>query len=321
MDVVASPLAARVTQPFAVEQVDAPQSTQPDLLIHSKQYRIRDTIGEGGMGTVYRAYDPLLERDVAIKVMKPGLPQAARRCFRQEALFGAKLCHPNLARVFDLGALPDRGLEWFAMEFVHGKDLEHLLVGARRRGLRFSLTLVTQVFDGVLDALSYAHAHGVIHRDVKPANIFVSRDDRGRRVSAKLLDFGVACDVRRASEGAVERCGDPRYVAPEQALGGVVPDARTDVYATGMSLFEAVTGRHPFEDLLHENHEELIVAHCERTPPLPSRFLPKELPVAIRCGLDVVFAKACAKAPTERFASAADMRRALADVLRCASPN
>lgn len=316
MDVAAPVLepAARVTQPFASDVDEAPPARSRELVIHSKQYRIVETLGEGGMGMVHRAYDPVLERDVALKVLKPGLPPAARRCFRQEALLGARLCHPNLVRIFDFGVLPDRGLEWFAMEFLRGKDLERLLGGARRRGLRFSLTLVGQVFDGVLDALSHAHRQGIIHRDVKPANIFVSRESHGTRVTAKLLDFGVACDVRRADQ-TIERCGDPRYVAPEQAIGGVTPDARTDVYAAGMSLFEVLTGRHPFEDLLGESSEALIAAHCHRELPQPGHLLPRELSVAVRCGLDVVVAKACAKDPSERFASAADMRRALLDVL------
>lgn len=319
MDAVLTPLAtsARITQPFAAGVDEDPQLDSRELVIHSKQYRILETLGEGGMGTVYRAYDPVLERDVALKVMKTGLPAPARRCFRAEALVGAKLCHPNLVRIFDLGIMPDRGLEWFAMEFLRGKDLERLLVRARRRGLRFSLTLVGQVFDGILDALSHAHRHGIIHRDVKPANIFVSRESHGTRVSAKLLDFGVACDLRREASDGIERCGDPRYVAPEQALGGTQPDARLDVYAAGMSLFEVVTGRHPFEDLLSESSPALIAAHCERTPPRLSDHLPHELPVSIRCGLDVVFDKACAKDPDDRFESAADMRRALLDVLPC----
>jgi serine/threonine protein kinase len=317
MDAVASPFdaAARITQPFAAAYDDAPQLDSHKLVIHSKQYRIVGTLGEGGMGTVYRAYDPLLERDVALKVMKPGLPPAARRCFRAEALYGARLCHPSLVRIFDLGILPDRGLEWFAMEYLRGKDLERLLVGARRRGLRFSLTLVAQVFDGILDALSHAHRHGVIHRDVKPANIFVTREAHGARVTAKLLDFGVACDILRQRDDEIERCGDPRYVAPEQVVADTRPDARTDVYAAGISLFEVLTGRHPFEDLLRAPVTTLLAAHCQRSLPPPSQWLPRELPVVTRCGLDVVLGKACAKDPGDRFASAADMRRALLDVL------
>jgi len=323
MDAVASPLdaAARITQPFAVAaHDDAPQLDSQKLVIHSKQYRIVGTLGEGGMGTVYRAYDPLLERDVALKVMKPGLPAAARRCFRAEALYGARLCHPSLPRIFDLGILPDRGLEWFAMEYLRGKDLERLLMGARRKGLRFSLPLVGQVFGGILDALEHAHRHGIVHRDVKPANIFVTRepgssaDAATTRVTAKLLDFGVACDVRQPAH-EIERCGDPRYVAPEQVLADVRPDGRSDVYAAGISLFEALTGRHPFEELLREPVSTLLAAHCQRTVPPPSHWLPGSVPAVTRCGLDVVIAKACAKDPERRFASAADMRAALLDVL------
>jgi serine/threonine protein kinase len=316
MDAVASPFdaAARITQPFTAAAHDEVPQLDSRLVLHSKQYRIVGTLGEGGMGTVYRAYDPLLERDVALKVMKPGLPAAARRCFRAEALYGARLCHPSLVRIFDLGILPDRGLEWFAMEYLRGKDLERLLSGARDRGMRFSLALVRQVFDGILDALSYAHRQGVIHRDVKPANVFVTREPHGARVSAKLLDFGVACDTRQRDD-EIERCGDPRYVAPEQVIADVRPDARTDVYATGISLFEVLTGRHPFEDLLREKVATLLAAHCQRNVPPPSHWLPGEVPAVIRCGLDVVLAKACAKDPDDRFASAGDMRRALLDVL------
>jgi serine/threonine protein kinase len=316
MDAVASPIdaAARITQPFsAAVHDDAPQ-LDARLVLHSKQYRIVGTLGEGGMGTVFRAYDPLLERDVALKVMKPGLPPAARRCFRAEALFGARLCHPNLVRIFDLGILPDRGLEWFAMEYLRGKDLERLLVDARRRGMRFSLPLVRQVFDGILDALAYSHRQGVIHRDVKPANIFVTREPHASRVTAKLLDFGVACDIRQRDD-EIERCGDPRYVAPEQVIADVRPDGRTDVYAAGISLFEALTGRHPFEDLLREPVATLLAAHCQRNVPPPSHWLPGEIPAVTRCGLDVVLAKACSKDPEDRFACAGDMRRALLDVL------
>lgn len=316
MDAVASPFdaAARITQPFAAAVHDEAPQLDARLVMHSKQYRIVGTLGEGGMGKVYRAYDPLLERDVALKVMKPGLPPAARRCFRAEALYGARLCHPSLVRIFDLGILPDRGLEWFAMEYLRGRDLERLLGGARRRGARFSLPLVGQVFDGILDALAYAHRQGVVHRDVKPANIFVTREAHRNRVTAKLLDFGVACDDRQRDD-EIERCGDPRYVAPEQVIADVRPDARSDIYATGVSLFEVLTGRHPFEDLLREPVTTLLAAHVQRTLPPPSHWLPGEVPAVVRCGLDVVLAKACAKDPGDRFASAADMRHALMDVL------
>ncbi len=290
------------------------QLPSTSLLIHSKQYRVTGTLGEGGMGSVYRAYDPVLERDVALKVMKQGLPGEARQRFRQEAMYGARLSHPNLARVYDLGFWPDRGIDWFAMEYLEGRDLEILLTRARQRGMRFSLRFAVDVFDGVLDALQHAHDQGLVHRDVKPGNIFVGRQRHRDRVWAKLLDFGVAVDVGKDDGGTAEVCGDPRYIAPEQAMGSDDLDGRTDVYAAGMSLFEALTGRHPFEDLVGSHHQALLEAQCTRDAPPVGPMLP-DLPPAIRCAMDVIVAKACAKDPADRFESAAAMRVAMLDVV------
>ena len=305
----------RVTRSFADESAAPYHEELPStsLLIHSKQYRVVETLGEGGMGNVYRAYDPVLERDVALKVMKHGLPGPARQRFRQEALYGARLSHPNLARVYDLGFWPDRGIDWFAMEYLRGRDLEILLTRARQRGMRFSLKFAIDVFDGVLDALHHAHGEGVVHRDVKPGNIFVSRQKHRDRVWAKLLDFGVAIDVSVTDGVVSEICGDPRYIAPEQALGSDDLDGRTDVYAAGMSLFEVLTGRHPFEDLVGSHHEKLLSAQCTRDVSPVGKLLP-DLPVDIRCALDVIVSKACAKDPAERFESAAALRTALLEL-------
>jgi serine/threonine protein kinase len=304
----------RETRPFTPQLEPVDRVDPSELVLHSKQYRVVRELGEGGMGVVYQAYDAVLERDVALKVMKVGLPGSARQRFRQEALYGARLCHPNLARVYDLGFLPDRGLDWFAMEFLRGKDLERLLTRAREREVKMSPRIVAHVFDGILDALEYAHRHGVVHRDVKPGNIFVSRDPVAGRLWAKLLDFGVAVDIRRSGQPG-EICGDPRYIAPEQALAHRPLDGRTDVYAAGLTLFETMTGRHPFEDLLFSPSRELIAAQCERPLPCAVDALPDALPKAVRCGLDVVLTRACAKDPERRFDSAADMRTALLDVL------
>jgi len=289
------------------------QSTS--LLLHSKQYRVQSTLGEGGMGTVYRAYDPHLERDVALKVMKQGLPGEARQRFRQEAMIGARLSHPNLTRIYDLGFSPNRGIDWFAMEHLQGRDLELLITRANQRKMRFSLRFAVDVFDGVLDALHHAHREGLVHRDVKPSNIFVGRERHRDRVWSKLLDFGVAIDIRREDAPPIDICGDPRYIAPEQALGSDDLDARTDVYAAGMSLFEALTGRHPFEDLAGASTEALLEAQCVREIPKVGTWLPNLSP-GLRCGLDVIVSKACAKDPVDRFESAADMRTALLDAVR-----
>lgn len=313
---------SRVTQAFA-PQIDHVEDAPIDVerpVLHSKQYRIVEQLGEGGMGTVYRAYDPVLERDVALKVLKAGLPISARERFRHEARHGARLCHPNIVRVFDLGVMPEAGLDWFAMEYLEGRDLETLLARAARRSLRLPPRLVAMVFDRVLDALEHAHSLGLVHRDVKPANIFITRQPSQSNVGVKLLDFGVAVDRLREDE-PLELCGDPRYVAPEQALGEQSLDRRADIYAAGISLYEALTGWHPFEDIITEGTARLIQAQCDEPVPQVSHRLPRHWPAEVRCGLDVIIDCACAKDPKRRFDSAASMREALRSVLGQPSPS
>lgn len=312
----------RETRPFGgeLEPVEPFDRIEPvdridpsELVLHSKQYRILGQLGEGGMGLVYRAYDPVLERDVALKVMKAELPGAARQRFRQEALLGARLTHPNVVRVFDLGFIPERGLDWFAMEYLRGRDLDVLLTRARQRRRRMSWGIIAHVFGGLLEALDHAHRRGIVHRDVKPSNVFVCREPDEGQIAAKLLDFGVAFDMRAAG-GPTEICGDPRYIAPEQALGHAL-DPRTDLYAAGLTLYEMITGQHAFADLLDAPSRDLLAAQCERAVPRPSDRLSVDVPRALRCAVDIIVARACDKDPTRRFESAADMRGALLDAL------
>ncbi len=309
---------ARITQAFALATDVATRGGTFDpsaSLFHSKQYRIVDQLGEGGMGTVYQAYDPMLERNVAIKVLKPGLPSALRHRFLAEARHGARLAHPHLARVYDLGIELDTGLDWFAMEFLQGRDLETLLQRARLRRLRLPTTLVGIVFDHVLDAMQHAHDAGLVHRDVKPANIFVSRRPGHDLVSAKLLDFGVALDRRRDRDNT-DICGDPRYVAPEQILGEPNINHRADIYAAGISLFEALAGWHPMETVIGQGTQALIQAHCEGELPPLSAALPRHWSATMRARLEDVVRIACAKEASRRFDSATAMRKALKQALR-----
>lgn len=304
---------ARITQAFAATTDVVTRGGRFDpsaALLHSKQYRIVDLLGEGGMGIVYQAYDPMLERNVAIKVLKPGLPQALRHRFLAEARHGARLAHPHLARVYDLGIELDTGLDWFAMEFLQGRDLETLLQRARLKRLRLPTTLVGVVFDHVLDALQHAHDAGLVHRDVKPANIFVARRPGHDTISAKLLDFGVALDRRRDPDNT-DICGDPRYVAPEQILGEPDTNNRADIYAAGISLFEALAGWHPMESVIGQGTQALIQAHCEGELPPLSAALPGHWSATMRAGLEDVVRIACSKQASHRFTSAAAMRKAL----------
>jgi serine/threonine-protein kinase len=301
----------RVTHPF-VSAVDPRPLESDGPVLHSKQYRITALIGEGGMGHVYKAYDPMLERDVALKVLKAGLPRLARDRFLQEARHGARLTHPGIAQVYDLGVLPGSRLDWFSMEYLVGRDLEDLLWRARRQDKRLPTRLVLTAFDRVLGALGYAHDHGLVHRDVKPGNIFITRVNAGARFGVKLLDFGVALD-RVHETGPYDLCGDPRYCPPEQSFGDAGLDHRADLYATGISLFETLTGDHPFGKLVNADHAVLLSTHCDKELPRISARLPRDWPIATRRALDVVIAKACAKDPTERFESAEAMRVALID--------
>ena len=307
----------RATHPFAsTPQLPDPLS-QRGPLIHSKQYRIVESIGEGGMGQVFRAYDPMLERHVALKVLKPGLPRLARTRFLQEARHGARMTHPNIAQVYDLGVLPGTRLDWFSMEYLEGRDLEDLLWRARRYGKRLPTRLVLTTFDRILGALGYAHERGLVHRDIKPGNIFITREGDGARFGVKLLDFGVAWDLRN-DDGPIDLCGDPRYCAPEQALGEATLDQRADIYAAGISLFEALVGEHPFGEVDDTSHPSALRVHCERPLPGIACRLPLSWPMATRRAVEVVIGRACAKDPDERFGDAESMRMALIDAFATA---
>ncbi len=292
------------------------------MLAHTKQYRIEGCIGEGGMGWVYKAWDPVLERAVAVKVMKPEVPESERDRFRCEAVWGARFCHPAIARVFDLVGVPGQGISWFVMEYLPGQDLATLVHRARSRNRDIPLRLIGDVFRQVLGALQYSHDCKVVHRDVKPENMFVTRDPNTRFVTTKLLDFGVALDRSRPRVRPERHLvGDPRYIAPEQTQHGRSVDARADIYAAGMSLWEALCRRHPFADLTAQGCttpaglSALLHAQRTRVPAPVSNFLSEQLPPTVVCGLDVVVAKATAKDPDQRFESARAMQSVLLDVL------
>lgn len=287
------------------------------MLAHTKQYRVEGCIGEGGMGWVYKAWDPVLERAVALKVMKPDVPESERERFRYEAVWGARFCHPSIARVYDLVGVPGQGISWFVMEFLPGRDLGTLMRRAKQRGTHMPLRMIADVFRQILSALQYSHDCRVVHRDVKPENMFVTRDPNTRFVTSKLLDFGVALDLSTAGTKVEKHLvGDPRYIAPEQTEHGREVDHRADIYAAGMSLYEALTNRHPFEQLLAGPFHGLLHAQRSQGFAPPSNYLPDELPATVVHGLDVVIAKATSKDPDDRFEDAKSMRDTMLEVLK-----
>ena len=257
-------------------------------------YRIVERLGRGGMAAVYKAYQPSLDRYVAVKVLPSHLtdePGFAER-FRREARAVAKLEHPHILAVHDYGQEGD--LTYIAMRYVEGGTLKDLL------GKPLELPRVVDLIGQIADALDYAHEHGVIHRDVKPSNVLL---DRGNWTL--LTDFGVARMVEATQQltGTGVGVGTPAYMSPEQGQGKRV-DRRSDVYSLGVVLYEMLTGRVPFEA---DTPLAVVWKHVNEPLPLPRSITP-DVPEAV----ERVVLKAMAKSPQDRFPRTGDLAKALA---------
>lgn len=260
----------------------------------SDRYRLVARVAGGGMGEVYRGHDVLLDRPVAVKILQPSLaadPDLVDR-FKDEARAAARLTHPSIVSVHDWGAA-DEATYYMVMEFVAGTDLRDLLVS---RG-SLAPAQAAEIMACVCDALAAAHAAGVVHRDVKPENVLISRNGR-----VKVADFGIAAvaDTDRTMPGGGIP-GTLRYLSPEQAAGHEATSA-SDVWAAGAVLSELLTGRPPQQgsgaDLLRRRAVE---------PPVPPSTLDQTLPQS----LDDIVLRACALDPAERFGDATEMATAL----------
>ena len=262
-------------------------------------YAIDDLAGAGGMGVVYRATDAELGRTVALKLIAPeraGDP-ALRELFVRESLTAARLEHPNVIPIYRAGE--DDGSLYIAMRFVEGASLQDLIAG-NPEGLPPGRA--ARIVARVADALDAAHARGLVHRDVKPANILIADPDGEEHVY--LTDFGLSVPTTRDARADDHWAGTLAYLAPEQIDGGPL-DARTDVYALGCVLFHALTGRPPFPTA---DEEAALEAHRGAAPPAPSSIVPG-LPPA----MDAVVLRAMAKRPQDRFATAGELGRAALD--------
>ncbi|MDQ4080175.1 MAG: serine/threonine protein kinase, partial [Gemmatimonadota bacterium] len=266
------------------------------------RYKIHDVLGAGGMGVVFRADDMSLGRAVAIKVLPADLSDDKKVVarFRREAKTAANLDHPGIIPV--LAVESDDGLHYFVMKYVAGRTLEDVL----REGKKLPILFVTQVLRDAAAALAHAHANGVVHRDVKPANIMLEDGDR-----VILTDFGISKVTQASSEATTAArltdlgmvVGTPHYMAPEQAVGQPV-DGRTDQYALAVVGFEMLAGHVPFDDV---TPHAIIQRHINAPPPdLASlrRDAPSNLLAAISRGM--------LKAPSNRFATMDEFGAALA---------
>jgi serine/threonine protein kinase len=259
------------------------------------RYRILEEIGRGAMGRVYRAQDPLIERELAIKTLSPDLPAdtaaEVRERFLREARSAGKLSHPNIVIVYDVGE--QDGEAYIAMELLAGRPLKELL--SEPLAPDTAAGLAAQV----ADALHHAHASSIVHRDVKPANIVVS--DSGQ---AKLTDFGMAWVPSSTMTQAGVALGSPKYMSPEQVTGQAV-EPRSDVFCLGVVLYEMLTGRSPFARDDDTPFDVMDRIAGEPHPPL------REANPVIPAAFEAIIDRALAKNPEARYASAAEMAEAL----------
>src|SRR5512135_2444842 len=261
------------------------------MISHLGRYEIVGELGQGAMGVVYKATDPLIDRIVAIKTITLSLAQEEREeyeaRFYQEAKAAGRLSHPNIVTIFDVGRTGD--VAYIAMEFLQGRELRDILNDDKLLPVEQVIDIVAQVAMG----LDYAHEHGVVHRDIKPSNIMVSRDGH-----VKITDFGIA---RMASAGVRTQTGmvlgSPKYMSPEQVMGKLT-DQRSEVFSLGVMLYEMLTGRPPF---LGENVNAIMYQTLNATPPQPSSLNP-----VVPDMLNFIVAKALAKKMDERYQNAAE---------------
>ncbi|MYR41228.1 protein kinase [Streptomyces sp. SID5910] len=280
---------------------DAGQGRYAGRALAGGRYQLRDLLGEGGMASVHLAYDSVLDRQVAIKTLHTelGREQAFRERFRREAQAVAKLTHTNIVSVFDTGEddLGGATMPYIVMEYVEGRPLGSVLDEDVRQYGAMPADKALKITADVLAALEISHEMGLVHRDIKPGNVMMTK-----RGVVKVMDFGIARAMQSGVTSMTQTgmvVGTPQYLSPEQALGRGV-DARSDLYSVGIMLFQLVTGRLPFDA---DSPLAIAYAHVQEEPVAPSS-VNRALPPAV----DALVARALKKNPNERFPSAEAMR-------------
>ncbi|MCX7755550.1 MAG: serine/threonine protein kinase [Anaerolineales bacterium] len=274
--------------------------TDPLIGKQLANFRIERVLGRGGMAQVYYGQDIKLQRPVAIKVIDARYrdnPQYARR-FVTEARAVARWRHENIIQIYY--ADDQDGLYYYVMEYIDGPDLASVLNAYATRGEKLPPAEVLRIGKAIASALDYAHKHGIIHRDVKPSNVFLSKDGR-----VVLGDFGLALDVNQGSSG--EAFGSPHYISPEQARRSTDATPLSDLYSLGVILYEMLTGVVPFDDL---SPTSVALQHLTQEPPPPRSLNPQ-----LNAATEAVLLKALSKNPQERYPSGAALMEALEQAL------
>ena len=289
------PAAAPAVAAFAGLVVKPGDGAMPTIG-HIGRYALKYRLGEGGLGTVFAAQDPLLSRLIAVKTLNVQVAEDERESFNtlfiNEARAAGSLSHPHIVTVFDAGISDQRA--YIAMELLKGRDLRQL----RQEGWRATPAQAALIVRRVADALAFAHSKGVIHRDIKPANIFMVG-----RTQPRVLDFGIARVAhRRESKDANSGAGSPYYMAPEQ-VKREVSDRRADVFSLGVVLYELLTDTKPFRGDTLAQIRDAVLNH---EPPLASK-----VDAAVPKALAAIAARAMAKDPEQRFRSARSFAREL----------
>jgi serine/threonine-protein kinase len=256
------------------------------------RYKVQESIGFGAMGAVYKAFDPLIKRTLAIKTIRLDIPRQSPQYksfierFYHEARISGTLSHPNIVTLFDIGE--EGGVPYLAMEFVEGQTLASLI----EKGVRFKPEKVIGLASQIASAVDYAHSKGVIHRDIKPSNLILFDDDR-----VKVTDFGIAklVDAEMTQSGTL--LGTPSYMSPEQAMGDKL-DGRSDIFSLGVCCFEMLSGEQPFPG----NHVTSILYKLVHVDPIEPANL--EMNGLVPQKWHEVFGKALAKKPDDRYQTA-----------------
>ena len=267
------------------------------VLTKAGRYQIVSELGRGSMGIVYKGFDPIINRTVAIKTMlteglTPQEFQEYKARFQREAQAAGILAHPNIITIYDFGE--DEGILYLAMEFLEGKSLEKVV----QEQTVLPLETLLPIFDQVCSALDHAHASKIVHRDIKPANIMILNNG-----TVKVTDFGIAKMLSTGMTQAGQILGTPNYMSPEQVKGKQI-DGRSDIFSLGVILYELVTGEKPF---FGQNITTVIYKIVNENP-----VSPRELDSTIHTGLSYVISKSLAKSPDERYQTC----RELADDLK-----